>query len=163
MRNRMSATGLRYKELTTNHATEVGCLSALQRLQRQGLLSHRELLCVAAARTGQLEELKPLRENGCPRQESTCWTAAQGGHLVVLQWVHANGCPWSEYTCGFAAEGGHIEMLQWLCENGCPWDYNTCNSAAKKGHLEVLQWAHENGCTCEEFVYVHMGGEGRTT
>ena len=46
----------------------LGCLSALQRLQRRGLLSRQEYLCMAAARSGQLEECM-LRANGCPWDE----------------------------------------------------------------------------------------------
>ena len=98
MRDTVAATGLRFKELGEDEAVELGCLSAVQRMQRQGRLSSRELLCHAAALSGQLEELKLLRENDCPWDESTCFGAAFGGHLEVLRWVRANGCPWNETT-----------------------------------------------------------------
>jgi len=62
MRDLVAATGLRFKKLDEERAVELGCLSALQRRQRQGRLSRRERLCEAAARSGQLEELKVLRE-----------------------------------------------------------------------------------------------------
>ena len=98
MRDTVAATGLRFKELGEDESVELGCLSAVQRMQRQGRLSSRELLCHAAALSGQLEELKLLRENDCPWDESTCFGAAFGGHLEVLRWVRANGCPWNETT-----------------------------------------------------------------
>ena len=98
MRDTVAATGLRFKELGEDEAVELGCLSAVQRMQRQGRLSSRELLCHAAALSGQLEELKLLRENDYPWDESTCFGAAFGGHLEVLRWVRANGCPWNETT-----------------------------------------------------------------
>jgi hypothetical protein len=98
----------------------------LARLRRQGRLSRQERLCAAAARSGQLEELKLLRANGCPWDWETCRMAAMGGHLEVLQWARANGCPWDEKTCMHAAEGGHLEVLQWARSNGCPWDEYTC-------------------------------------
>ena len=98
MRDTVAATGLRFKELAEDEAQKVGCLSALHRLQRQGRLSRQERLCQAAALSGQLEELKLLRENDCPWDESTCFGAAFGGHLEVLRWVRANGCPWNETT-----------------------------------------------------------------
>ena len=85
MRDAMAETGLRFKELDENRAAELGCLSALQRLQRGGRLLRQEYLCQAAARSGQLEELKMLRDNGCPWSRSTCWAAARGGHLEVLK------------------------------------------------------------------------------
>ena len=57
MRDAVAATGLRFKELGEEEAVELGCLSALQRLQRGGRLSRQEYLCLAAARGGHLEEL----------------------------------------------------------------------------------------------------------
>ena len=122
MRAAVAATGLRFKELGEQPAVMLGCLSALQRLQRQGRLSRQERLCQAAARSGQLEELKVLRADGCPWDANTCQGAARGGNLEILQWLRANSCPWDTNTCCGAAEGGHIEVLQWARANGCPWD-----------------------------------------
>ena len=61
MRDAVAATGLRFKELGEEEAANLGCLSALQRLQRGGRLSCRERLCEAAASVGHLEELTALR------------------------------------------------------------------------------------------------------
>ena len=122
MRDTVAATGLRFLELCERRAVELGCLSALQRRQRRGLLSREEYLCKAAARSGQLEELKVLRAVGCPWDEWTCTGAAYGGHLEMLQWARANECPWDSETCAIAAFKGHLEVLQWACANGCPWD-----------------------------------------
>ena len=146
MRDAVAATGLRFKELGEEEAVELGCLSALQRLQRGGRLSRRERLCEAAARVGHLEELTVLRADGWPWDRDTCSAAALGGHLEVLQWLRTNNCPWDEVTRRAAARGGHLEVLQWARANGCPWDAGTCMYAASDGHLEVLQWARANGC-----------------
>ena len=85
IRDTIAETGLQFKELDENAAVRLGCLSAVQRQQRAGLLSRRELLCQEAARGGHLEELIFLRENDIPWEEYTCWAAARGGHLEVLQ------------------------------------------------------------------------------
>jgi hypothetical protein len=85
MRAAVAATGFQFEELGENEAVQVGCLRALQRLQRGGRLSRKERLCEAAARTGQLEELKVLRADGWPWDAITCSGAAFGGHLQVLQ------------------------------------------------------------------------------
>ena len=145
MRNAVAATGLRFEELAEDEAVELGCLSALQRRQRGGRLSSRKFLCQAAARSGQLEELKALRADGCPWNNWTCLGAARGGHLEVLQLARVNGCPWNEMTCWWAAYGGHLEVLQWARANGCPWGRSTCFAAARGGHLDVLQWLRANG------------------
>ena len=170
MRDAMAETGLQFEELDEKRAAELGCLSALQRLQRGGCLSRQEYLCQAAARSGQLEELKVLRENGCPWSRSTCWAAARGGHLEVLKWLRPNGfwalakrCPWDENTCLGAAKGGHLEVLQWARANGCPWDERTCSLAAGGGHFEMLQWARANGCSWNERAMIGAAQEGHET
>jgi hypothetical protein len=120
MRAAVAATGFQFEELGENEAVQVRCLSALQRLQRGGRLSRKERLCEAAARTGQLEELKVLRADGWPWDAITCSGAAFGGHLQVLQWARANGCPWDSDTRSVARVEGHLELLNWAIANGCP-------------------------------------------
>ena len=78
MRDAVTGTGLTFEELGEDEAVELECMSALQRRQRQGRLSRREYLCEAAARSGQLEELKALHENDIPWDTMTCWAAARG-------------------------------------------------------------------------------------
>ena len=146
MRDAVAVTGLGFEELGENDAVELGCVSALQRRQRRGLLSRQEYLCEAAARSGHLEKLQALRADGWPWDAFTCAGAARGGQLEVMQWARANGCPWNTFTCYCAARGGHLEVLQWARANDCPWDVHTCSGAAYGGHLEVLQWARANGC-----------------
>jgi len=85
MRDAVADTELRLEEIAEQKAVMIGCLSALKRLHRRGCLSSKERLCEAAARTGQLEELKLLRADGCPWSKLTCSAAARGGHLEVLQ------------------------------------------------------------------------------
>ena len=160
MRDAVAATGLRFEELTEDRAAELGSLSAVQRMQQGGCLSRQEVLCEAAARSGQLEKLKVLRADGCPWDAKTCENAAFGGYLKVLHWTHANGCPWDEQTCSVAAECGCLEVLQWARANGCPWDKFTCSCAAGGGHLEMLQWARENGCPWDEYTCSNAAGVG---
>ena len=71
MRDAVAATGLRFKKMDENEAVKLGCLSAVRRLRRRGILSYRPYVCAAAARSGLLEELKVLRANGCPWDWST--------------------------------------------------------------------------------------------
>ena len=162
MNDAVTATGCQLNELSAHDAVRRGCLSAVERLQRRGMLhaQEREYLCHAAVRSGHLEKLKLLRENNAPWNGQTCAGAALGGHLEVLQWLRANSCPWDEETCAQAALGGHLEVLQWAHANGCPWDASTCYGAAWGGHLEVLQWAHANDCPWDEYTctYAAKGG-----
>jgi len=60
----------------------------------------------------------------------TCAIAAKSGQLQALQWLKENGCDWNHLTCAAAAQGGHLSCLQWARENGCDWDKETCQNAA---------------------------------
>ena len=116
MRNAVAETGLRFEELDEYRAAELGCLNAVQRLERGGRLSYQERLCQAAAR---------------------------GGRLEVLQWAQANGCPWDEETCSMAAGGRYLDMLRWARANGCPWNANAV--AREYEQDDVVIWATANG------------------
>ena len=93
----------------------------MQRLQRGGNLSRQEPLCEVAARSGQLEKLKLLRQNDTPWDTKTCWAVARGRHLEVLKLLHANDCPWDEATFSLlfiAAQEGHEAVVRALIEAG---------------------------------------------
>ncbi len=145
MRDAVDATGRNVEEVGEDDAVERGYVSTLKCLRRRGGVSDERLLCVAAARIGDLEALKALRAENFPWDWRTCEKAALGGQLKFLKWARANGCPWNEWTCAYAAEGGHLEVLQWAHENGCPWDKDTCLHAVKNGHLDILQYLRANG------------------
>ena len=150
VRDAVDATGRELKEMSAEEAVEDGCLDTVLRMILGGRLSDKKFLCYAAARSGQLKELKLLRAAGCPWDDQTCAWAAYGGHLEVLKWARENGCPWDEGTCSDAATGGHLDVLKWLRDNDCPWDEDTCAYAADGGHLKMLKWARANGCPWDE-------------
>ena len=126
MRQAVDATGREIKKISNYEASRLGYVSLLKDRQRRGVLLDRYklLLCAAAARNGDLEELKALRADKWPWDE-------------VLKWARANGCPWDTWTCYGAAKGGHLEVLKWARENGCPWDGYTRHVAASKGYVET--------------------------
>ena len=149
MRAAVDATGREITDVADPRKAEaLGFLTTLRHMHSRGRLksTDHDMLCNAAARSGQFEELKALRAENWPWSRLTCAKAANDGQLKILKWLRANGCPWDERTCAFAAKGGHLEMLKWARENDCPWNEATCMKAAEAGHLEVLKWARENGC-----------------
>ena len=80
-------------------------------MQRGGRLSRQELLCAAAATSGQLEELKELRKNDTPWDALTCTAAAKGGHLNVLLWARANGYPRDDDELLYTAAQFALEVM----------------------------------------------------
>ena len=160
MRNAVDATGRAIKKLSDVEAMQLGNVSLLKDRHSRGVLRNKSLLCAAAARSGQLEELKALRAKNFPWDWRTCAYAAKGGHLEVLQWARANGCPWDKETCAGAAGFGHLEVLKWARENDCPWYWRTCAYAARYGHLEVLKWARANGCPWDWWTCYYAAERG---
>jgi hypothetical protein len=169
MRDAVDATGREVKELNALEAAEIGCISVLERLHQNGLLSPPEITHVpfpasinvpdvgqlyrVTARSGQLEVLKWLRA------KSLWWPhrvegwhfhaflgAAEGGNIEIIKWLLASGQQWDAAVCAIAAQFGQLEALKWLHTNGCPWDERTCWGAAHGGHFEILKWAHANDC-----------------
>ena len=109
MRKAVAETKRTLKEPNEEEAVMKGYLSTVKHMHSRGRLSREELLCAAAARSGQLEELKSLRADGAPWNRLTCAYAARGGHLEVLKWARENGCPWNERAREIAAELGYVE------------------------------------------------------
>ena len=91
MRDAVAATGLRFKELDEEKAVNLGFFSAVQRLQRQGRLSRQELLCAAAARSGQLEVEGVARGRlAVERRHVFCggaWWTPRGSAAGAREWV----------------------------------------------------------------------------
>ena len=147
MRDAVDATGRTIKKLSNLDAVELGNVSLLKDRHSRGLLypdfnkmygfQGDAYLCAAAARKGDLEELKALRADKWPWDSWTCAYAAKGGHLEVLKWARENDCPWDEATCAWAAEYGHIDILKWARENGAPWTEDTRRIAAREGYVEA--------------------------
>ena len=109
MRDAVDATGREIKRLLDQEAAFRGHVSLLKDRHRRGVLGDERWLCAAAARNGDLEELKALRADEWPWDKWTCLHAAYGGHLEVLKWARANGCPWDERTRKLAASIGYVE------------------------------------------------------
>jgi hypothetical protein len=107
MRAAVAATNRTIKKPNEDEAVQKGYLSTLKHMHSVGRLSHKGHLCAAAARCGDLEELKALRADDCPWYEGTCAYAAMGGHLEVLKWARDERLP-----VGWTASGGvgHLSL-----------------------------------------------------
>jgi hypothetical protein len=90
MRDAVDATGRKVEEFKEGAAVERGYVSTLKCLRRRGRLKNERLLCAAAARIGDLAELKALRAAESPWHTETCSFAAWGGHLEILEWAREN-------------------------------------------------------------------------
>ena len=112
-----------------------------------------ETIFTAAAKNGNLDNIKWLYENRCPINtehlfivfihinsiDGLIWTRNLGyqlneltfsmatyiGNLNVMKWLHANECPWNELTFDSAETNGNLDNIKWLLENNCPFHNDT--------------------------------------
>ena len=66
MRDAVDAMGGEIKKLSDREAVDLGYVSLLKERHTRGVLKHEYLTCAAAARNGDLEELKALRAEKFP-------------------------------------------------------------------------------------------------
>jgi len=104
--------------------------------------------CAFAARNGDLECLKYLREEAkAPWDSDTANGAALNGHLHILEYLFERKYDkFNVHACWFAAENGHLDCLKYLHETAkAPWDSQAV-SWAHKNNPECLQYLLDNDC-----------------
>jgi hypothetical protein len=99
----------------------------------------------AVAEHGNLEMLKYCVANECPIDESACAEAARWGQLECLKYLREEAkAPWDFRTAEWAAQNGHLHILEYLVERKYDqFDTLACWLAAEKGHLDCLKYLHE--------------------
>ena len=76
--------------------------------------------CDYAAESGYIDILKYVLAHGCPFDELTCAMAARGGQLEILKFLRNElNCPWDYRTVFIAAAMGHLDVLKWTIANSC--------------------------------------------
>jgi len=92
--------------------------------------------------------------------DTACAYAARSGQLECLKYLHENGCPWDATACAYAARRNQLECLKYLHENGCPWDVNTYKSIHKwkldediSYILELEIYAMKHDCPMDMATY----------
>jgi hypothetical protein len=134
--------GLPVSDVVFEGAAESGCLAKVDSLhlhtQRRQLP---ERISSHAAKSGSIELISWLIEQGCTLDSDTCYWAAASGHLPLLQFLYKHDCSGLSRTCDAAALRGDLAMLQWLRNQGCPWaPAEIAESAAASGSIALMTW-----------------------
>ena len=98
-----------------------------------------------AAHKGNLEMVKYCFANECPINERACARAAKNGQLECLKYLREEAkAPWDFLTATWAADNGHLHILEYLVERKYDqFVVSACTRAAKYGHLDCLKYLHE--------------------
>jgi hypothetical protein len=104
-----------------------------------------------AVKSGNVNMIEWLREQGCVVGSAACAEAAGAGLVHMLHHLKANGCEWDEDTCAGAAKASRLPVLKMLREQGCPWDAHTITEdATYRGSIDCLRYLQEQGCVFHE-------------
>eukprot|EP00953_Heterococcus_sp_UTEX-ZZ885_P030566 16147-Heterococcus_DN1.PRE.3 len=120
---------------------------------RAGLSVEADGICssAAASKSGAIETIRYLLQQGCVLDDDALSSAAWEGDLALCQYLIAEQCPLHNAATSNAAAAGHLEILRFLRDNGCPWDaLRMCSRAALSGSVEVLQYVQQEGCGLSE-------------
>ena len=118
-----------------------------------------------AAQKGNLEMVKYCVANECPINEWACTKAARNGDLECLKYLREEAkAPWGSETANWAAKNGHLHILQYLVERkfdklDSEW---VCILAAAHGHLDCLKYLHETAKAPWDYMavcYAHKNNQ----
>jgi hypothetical protein len=105
-----------------------------------------------AAKCGNLDIVRWFSSKNIFDRSSSCTeAAAKGGNLEVLKHVREQGARWSKKVCILAAKNGHLDMIQWARLQKCPWNPSKMFPAAvscrtNQQPLDLYEWLWQQGC-----------------
>jgi hypothetical protein len=140
-----------------------GQWNALQYLRNQGL-EWTSATCATAARMGHLSLLQQLRQHGCPWDDNEIGSnASRSGNVQMLQWLSEQGIVFTKFALAGAAAGGHIAACEHLrFTERCPWSPQACMVAAEANQVHALKWLQEHGCPCDHIHACLFAAHGGT-
>jgi hypothetical protein len=133
--------GMPVSASTLNGAAFSGELSAVIWLHTEHscALNHNTILC--CARTGQIEVLRWLKQQGMVFTTDAMNFAAMHGQNLTCAYLHAEGCTWDELASFAAAHKKHWNTVRWLYNHGCPWYFSSmCLLAAEQGSIDGMAY-----------------------
>jgi hypothetical protein len=138
-------------------------VETLQAALEAGVPLSPDMIC-GAADSGSLAKLLWLHtEHNCQLFDDVTDHAARGGNVDMLKWLKEKGLDFTENTFKYGAMGGSVPVLQYLHDQKCPWDHEVSGEAARHGQLTALKWLLEHdapeGCLHEA---AEAGGDEET-
>eukprot|EP00953_Heterococcus_sp_UTEX-ZZ885_P014617 8275-Heterococcus_DN1.PRE.4 len=101
----------------------------------------------AAAYRGDLDMLRWLQQQGCPRDAlAVSITAVSSGNVPLMMWLKEQHVELYPMLMLHAAEHGHLNMCRYLVDQGGQLTKKACKHAARGGHTETLRWLLAQGC-----------------
>jgi hypothetical protein len=144
-------------------AGRFGDVDTLKVALQVGMPLSPDLIC-GTAQSGSLAKLLWLhQEQNCELFDDVVEYAARGGNVDMLKWLKDKGLHFTADTCKYAALNGFVPALQYLRDQGCPWNQGASEAAARYGQLAALKWLLEQGAPEGSLHEAAEGGGDRAT
>lgn len=118
-----------------------------------------DLLCVAV-KSGNIDMLEYLKENGCKISRYAMINAAEQKQLSIMKWLYANECPLHIDVFNQALKHYDILVIKWLLENKCPCDSDTLQYAIHTGNLKLIKVLIKKKCKVNHEVFFEAVKKG---
>jgi hypothetical protein len=139
----------------TAHAARSGSVELVRYLKQQGLMIDAEasLAAIAAGRLSVAQYL--YSECYCPFATRACYAAAENADLEMLKWLQRTGNRWFGRRISYsAAQGGSVELMQWLqADSYVVLDADTMSTAARYGRRAMCEYLCSQQCPCDAAAF----------
>lgn len=106
--------------------------------------------CNIAAKQGNLNLLKKLRDIGCPWDEKVIYKACQGGNIKLLEHtidksnllenIIKENCTY------YAVKGGNLQMVKYLNEYAWSYNLNCLLESCKRNYYDIFKFLIDENC-----------------
>lgn len=127
-------------------AAKHGRIDVIQWAEGKKFHNNGKSICQNAARGGQLETLKWLRERNYPWDHKTTLEAARSRHEEIVKWSIENGCEHNSSVFAMAVETCTLDLVKWLWEKNYPVDLtNSVARSCQGAKIETANWLISQG------------------
>ena len=140
-----------------NLAAKYGNIDIVKWLSSKNIIDNNIHCTESAAKGGNLEVLKHVRQLGFQWSNKVCILAAKNGHLDMIKWARSQECPWNPskmFPAAVTCRTNQLDLYEWLWQQECPFDAEeTFLRASKNGNYEFFLFAESKNPEVCKLIY----------
>ena len=126
-------------------AAKCGNIDIVRWLSSKNIIDRSSSCTEAAAKSGNLEVLKHVRQLGSKFSKKVCILAAKNGHLDMIKWARSQECPWNPskmFPAALSCRTSQLDLYEWLWQQECPfYAEDNFSIASKYGNYQFFLFA----------------------
>ncbi|SNW62576.1 Ankyrin-repeat protein [Orpheovirus IHUMI-LCC2] len=149
-----------WKETVFINAARRGHINILQWISEVTTIRYGDKVMAAAARFGNLDNMKWLKSIGCNVSSYALEEAGRYGNIENMKWLISIGCQWTDRAFTRAVKNGNIHNLKWILlqsaseNDGCPMSSVSFAEAIREDNLTLATYLKtEFGCPMDIYSY----------